>query len=35
MVVSSVSYDEHVVNEELEHETLKEVRKVMPFLKDR
>jgi predicted amidohydrolase len=35
MIVSSVSYDEHVVNEELEHETLKEVRKVMPFLKDR
>ena len=35
MVVSSVSYDEYVVNEELEYETLKEVRKVMPFLKDR
>jgi predicted amidohydrolase len=35
MIVSSVSYDEHVVNEELESETLTEVRKVMPFLKDR
>ncbi|HZH86303.1 MAG TPA: nitrilase-related carbon-nitrogen hydrolase [Brumimicrobium sp.] len=35
MIVSLVSHDEHVVNEELESETLKEVRKVMPFLKDR
>ncbi|WP_299202425.1 amidohydrolase [Brumimicrobium sp.] len=35
MVVAAVAHDEHVVNEELETETLKEVRKVMPFLKDR
>ncbi|WP_107039718.1 amidohydrolase [Brumimicrobium mesophilum] len=35
MIVSLVSHDEHVVNEELESETLKEVRKKMPFLKDR
>ena len=35
MIVSLVSHDEHVVNEELESETLEEVRRVMPFLKDR
>ncbi|RFC55828.1 amidohydrolase [Brumimicrobium aurantiacum] len=33
--VADVSYDEYVVNEELEAETLKLVREKMPFLKDR
>lgn len=35
MVVSLVSHEEYVINEELEVETLEEVREVMPFLKDR
>ncbi|PKR82114.1 amidohydrolase [Brumimicrobium salinarum] len=34
-IIAQVSHEEHVVNEEISYENLEEVRRAMPFLKDR